>query len=99
MDGQQTEVRELRGLVQALEVQVCRMDTLLSGLAGQQTTVVAHGEAIAGIQVWRLEHDKQHATRAAQRSAWSGFAGALIMKLFDWAHAHFNLSGLFGSGH
>ena len=99
MDGQQTEYRELRGLVQALEVQVGRMDTLLSGLVRHQETVVAHGEALAGLQVWRTEHDKQQATRAAQRAAWSGFAGAIFIKIFDWAHAHFNLSGVFGSGH
>ena len=96
--------REIEKLVHQLEIQVSKLEVIVPRVESQAATITEHGERLAVLATWSTEHEKAdakaEATRLRRYTGWSGIAGALAMKLVDWAHlhTHFNLAGML-AGH
>jgi hypothetical protein len=98
MNQPHAEYQMLDGLVRKLEVQVGKLEAVLPILTAQSAIVEQHGEKLAGLAVWRDEHEKSDAARGRRYAGWSaglgGLCGALVMKLLAWAQLHFTLLGI-----
>jgi hypothetical protein len=98
MNQGQGEYKELDGLVRKLEVQVGKLEAVLPILTAQSATVEEHGEKLAGLAVWRDEHEKSDAARGRRYAAWAGgtgaLVGALVLKFIAWAQVHVMALGI-----